>query len=107
MKTTQKQIAEYAGVSERTVRNWSKDKQRRMAADLERGVNQKAAELVGQLYREIYKYIFITKNSAHAQVLTGALSLWIGEETVFNLVPLNERNLTLAIIKVREATYHG
>ena len=102
---TQNEVAKYLNIGERTFRRYSADRRARMTKDCEHGVNQETADLVGHLHREVYKHNEITKRFAFVSMLTGGFSLNVEDEALFSLVPLNQRNLLLAIKKVRELTY--
>jgi len=103
--TTHQQVADYLGVSIRTFRRYSPERRERLTKDCESGINQQTADLVAHLHREVYKHNEITKRYAFVSMLTGAFSLVIDGVTHFDLAPLNQRNLALAIKKVRGFTY--
>lgn len=102
---TQQQVAKYLNISERSFRRYSAERRARLTKDCEHGVNQETADLVAHLHREVYKHNEITKRYAFVSMLTGGFSLNVEDENLLNLVPLNQRNILLAIKKVRELTY--
>lgn len=102
---TQSEVASYLNISERTLRRYTTERRARLTKDCEHGVSQETADLVAHLHREVYKHNEITKRYAYASFFTGAFSLSIESETLFSLVPLNQRYLLLAIKKLREVTY--
>lgn len=102
---TQSEVASYLNISERTFRRYTAERRARLTKDCAHGVNQDTADLVAHLHREVYKHNEITKRYSFVSMLSGSFTLCIETEILLDMVPINQRNLTTAIKKMREVTY--